>query len=82
LDFWVYGLGMNRPGSDPSDRAELKKKLIGLRNEHRDLDEAISVLVAEGPVNQVPAQRLKKRKLSIKDQISRIEAALLPDIIA
>jgi hypothetical protein len=82
LDFWVYGLGMNRPGSDPSDRAELKKKLIGLRNEHRDLDEAISALVAEGPVNQVPAQRLKKRKLSIKDQISRIEAALLPDIIA
>ena len=73
---------MNRPGSDPSDRTELKTKLIGLRDEHRDLDEAISALVAEGPVTQGPGQRLKKRKLAIKDQISRIEAALLPDIIA
>jgi hypothetical protein len=82
LGFWVYCLAMNRPGSDPSDRTELKTKLIGLRDEHRDLDEAISALVAEGPVTQVPVQRLKKRKLAIKDQISRIEAALLPDIIA
>ena len=78
----MYCLLMTRPGADPTDRAELKKKLVALREEHRDLDDAISALIAKGPANQVPAQRLKKRKLAIKDQISRIEAALLPDIIA
>ncbi len=68
--------------AEPSDRAERKKRLIALREEHRDLDDAIAALAAEGSINQVRIQRLKKRKLAIKDQIARMETALLPDIIA
>lgn len=68
--------------ADTSDRAERRKRLIELREEHRDLDDAIAALAAEGPTNQVRIQRLKKRKLAIKDQIARMETALLPDIIA
>ena len=68
--------------ANTSDRAERKKRLIALREEHRDLDDAIAALAAEGSINQVRIQRLKKRKLAIKDQIARMETALLPDIIA
>ncbi len=50
--------------------------------EHRDLDDAITALIATGGYNQVQIQRMKKHKLSIKDQILQAESALLPDIIA
>ena len=69
-------------GSDltESARGELRRLLTELREEHRDLDKAIAAL--DRASNQVRVQRLKKRKLAIKDQIARIETALLPDIIA
>ncbi|HZT21164.1 MAG TPA: YdcH family protein, partial [Dongiaceae bacterium] len=53
-----------------------------LRLEHRDLDDVISRLSESVPVSQVQLQRLKKRKLMLKDQIARLESKLLPDIIA
>jgi len=65
-----------------SERAELEAKIAELRQEHRDLDDAIAALVGQGPSNQLPAQRLKKRKLQLKDQIAKLESALYPDIIA
>lgn len=65
-----------------SERAELEAKIAGLRQEHRDLDDAIAALVGQGPSNQLPVQRLKKRKLQLKDQIAKLESALYPDIIA
>ena len=52
-----------------------------LREEHRDLDLAISVLV-EKAIDQLAVKRLKKKKLLLKDQISRFEDELTPDIIA
>ena len=52
-----------------------------LRQEHRDLDLAIAVL-AESAIDHLAVRRLKKKKLNIKDQISRLEDELTPDIIA
>ena len=64
------------------DQAELKRQLEELRTEHRDLDDVIRRLVERGPFDQLQMQRLKKRKLVMKDQIAQIESKLLPDIIA
>lgn len=64
------------------DTAALHHKLAELRQEHRDLDDVIGRLASTPPYDQLQIQRLKKRKLSIKDQIIKIESALLPDIIA
>ena len=68
-------------GATPS-MAELRRKLEELRQEHRDLDDAILSLQQTAPFNQLQLQRLKKRKLLLKDQITQIESKLLPDIIA
>lgn len=60
----------------------LRIKLEVLRREHRDLDEAIHVLEVSGRGDQLTLRRLKKQKLALKDQISRLEDRLIPDIIA
>jgi hypothetical protein len=60
----------------------LKAKLAALKSEHRDLDDVIARLSERAPFDQLQLQRLKKRKLLLKDQISKIESELLPDIIA
>lgn len=64
------------------DRDELSRRLEELTIEHRDLDDVIARLVEDGPFNKLQVQRLKKRKLLLKDLISRLESELLPDIIA
>jgi hypothetical protein len=64
------------------DVEALKARLAALRSEHRDLDDVIARIVEHGPFDQLQMQRLKKRKLLLKDQISMIESELLPDIIA
>ncbi|HVO02346.1 MAG TPA: DUF465 domain-containing protein [Candidatus Cybelea sp.] len=61
---------------------EMRVKLEELRSEHRDLDDVIQRLTETSPFNQLQIQRLKKRKLALKDQITRLESKLLPDIIA
>jgi len=61
---------------------ELRKRLAGLKTEHRDLDAAIDALLLAGSTDQLQIARLKKRKLRLKDQIAMVEDALLPDIIA
>lgn len=61
---------------------QLQEKLFHLREEHRDLDEVIERLMAQQPVDMFQLQRLKKRKLAIKDMIQKVESELLPDIIA
>jgi hypothetical protein len=65
---------------DTSD--ELQAKLAELRQEHRDLDDVISHLSHGGEFDQIKLQRLKKRKLMLKDQIAKVESLLHPDIIA
>ncbi|GIK98777.1 MAG: hypothetical protein BroJett029_29860 [Alphaproteobacteria bacterium] len=64
------------------EQAELRQRLEELRSEHRDLDDVIRRLADGGPFDQLQLQRLKKRKLLLKDQITRLESKLLPDIIA
>jgi len=64
------------------DVEALQAKLTALKTEHRDLDDVIARIVERGPFDQLQMQRLKKRKLMLKDQISKIESELLPDIIA
>ena len=64
------------------DREELSRRLEELTIEHRDLDDVIARLAEDGPFNQLQIQRLKKRKLLLKDQMIRLESELLPDIIA
>ncbi|MXU64225.1 YdcH family protein [Oceanomicrobium pacificus] len=53
-----------------------------LEAEHRDLDQAIAALDAEGRADPLALRRLKKRKLGLKDRLARIEDELTPDIIA
>ncbi|WP_114394550.1 YdcH family protein [Oleisolibacter albus] len=65
-----------------TDQQVLKEKLAALRLEHRDLDDVISRLQGQFPVDQLQIQRLKKRKLLLKDMIARIESEMVPDIIA
>jgi len=64
------------------DQETLKRKLELLQEEHRELDVMIEAMRRENIVNQLAVQRLKKRKLLIRDQISQIHSNLLPDIIA
>lgn len=60
----------------------LRVKLQQLRDEHRDLDEAIHALHERGRADMLTLQRLKRQKLALKDQIAQIEDDLTPDIIA
>ncbi|HTE35654.1 MAG TPA: YdcH family protein [Reyranella sp.] len=64
------------------DLEVIKAKLEALRIEHRDLDEVIDRLIEKPPFDQLQLQRLKKRKLGLKDQITKLESRLIPDIIA
>lgn len=61
---------------------ELREELVKLRSEHRLLDDEILTLETNGTADQLQIRRLKKKKLALKDQITKIEDQLLPDIIA
>jgi hypothetical protein len=67
---------------DDPEHAALRRRLVELKTEHRDLDDVIARLGERQPFDQIQLQRLKKRKLHLKDLISQIENQLLPDIIA
>ncbi len=66
----------------PSDPAETARRLIQLRSEHRDLDAVIARLTADPGVDELTLKRLKKRKLMLKDCITRLESLLIPDLDA
>jgi len=63
-------------------KTALQARLDEVLSEHRDLDDVIARLAEEKPFDQLQLQRLKKRKLILKDDIIRLRARLLPDIIA
>ncbi len=58
------------------------ERLRQLRIEHRDLDDIISRLTMDFKVDELQMKRLKKRKLMLKDQITRLESQLIPDLNA
>jgi hypothetical protein len=64
------------------DTEAIKQRLAALKSEHRDLDDVIAQLGASAAADQLQIQRLKKRKLALKDIMARLESMLLPDIIA
>jgi hypothetical protein len=68
--------------SEMSHRDVLKIELVKLRQEHRDLDDAIHALHESVGTNLLTLKRLKRNKLALKDRIARIEDELTPDIIA
>ena len=65
-----------------NDKYDLKKKLSDLTSDHRLLDDEISERLKTPTFDQLEIQRLKKRKLVLKDEIINIKNRLLPDIIA
>jgi len=67
---------------EKEEQRELQENLARLKQEHRDLDSAINALEKSGQGDPLQLKRLKKRKLSLKDEMSRVEDHLLPDIIA
>lgn len=65
-----------------AERAEIRRQLERLREEHRDLDAAIEALDRVGATDRLQMQRLKKRKLALRDRLALYEDLLTPDIIA
>lgn len=66
----------------PDEKSELDAELARLRQEHRDLDSAIDALERNVAGDQLQIQRLKKRKLTLRDRIAHVEDQITPDIIA
>lgn len=64
------------------EERELTLELEQLKQEHRDLDSAIDALLSTSGHDRIQVQRLKKRKLQLRDRIGAIEDQLFPDIIA
>lgn len=67
---------------DEQEELILLHQIEQLKSEHRDLDDVLERLTERMPYDQLQIQRLKKRKLGLKDEIGRLEAQLIPDIIA
>lgn len=61
---------------------EIMRRIETLRQDHRDLDSAITAFAESGRADQLQLARLKKRKLVLKDEIAQLEDELIPDIIA
>ena len=68
--------------TDIEEQQILKARLYVLESEHRDLDDVIERLSEDKPFDQLQLQRLKKRKLVLKDEIALVRSRILPDIIA
>ena len=64
------------------EKAQIRERLQALEIEHHDLDDVIGRLARDASLDRLQLQRLKKRKLILKDQIQRLRARLIPDIIA
>ena len=68
--------------TDIEEQQILKARLHVLESEHRDLDDVIERLSEDKPFDQLQLQRLKKRKLVLKDEMALVRSCILPDIIA
>ena len=81
-DFDPNADGADMPLSDEPTEEELEALLQNLRLEHRRIDTEIKALIETGVADMLKVRRMKKIKLSLKDQITFIENQLTPDIIA
>jgi len=73
---------MAQSGLSEEEQQAIRDQIERLREEHRDLDVAIEALTAAGAGDRLQVQRLKKRKLALRDRMSRLEDEITPDIIA
>ena len=64
------------------EKAQIRQRLQALEVEHHDLDDVIDRLAIDPSQDRLQLQRLKKRKLLLKDQIAKLRTRLIPDIIA
>jgi len=64
------------------ETVRLEERLYELKQEHRDLDDVINHLLLSPATEELQLKRFKKRKLKLKDTISQLENALIPDILA
>lgn len=64
------------------EELDIRLRMEELIIEHRDLDDAIAALTRDGIYNQLQIQRLKRKKLRIKDELAQLQSKLIPDIIA
>ena len=67
--------------SSEQDQAELRLLFARLRQDHADFDAAIDAMVETG-CNPLQFQRMKKKKLAVKDRMQKVEDQIIPDIIA
>ncbi len=63
------------------EQADIRLEIARLKQEHSDFDTAINAMMATG-CNPLAIQRMKKKKLAIKDRMSKLEDRIIPDIIA
>lgn len=68
--------------TEDNNQNQIVSQLHQLESEHRDLDDVIERLGDDKPFDQLKLQRLKKRKLALKDEIAKLRSQILPDIIA
>lgn len=68
--------------TEDNNQNQIVSQLHQLESEHRDLDDVIGRLGDDKPFDQLKLQRLKKRKLALKDEIAKLRSQILPDIIA
>ena len=69
-------------GLNDDDKGAIRDQIERLREEHRDLDVAIEALIHAGAADRLQLQRLKKRKLALRDRMSALRNESTPDIIA
>ncbi len=70
------------PGLITLPNVEIRARLVELRQQHQDLDAAVAALESQPLPNQLQIARFKKQKLILRDQITKLENRLTPDIIA
>ena len=73
---------MDKTALSPDDEARIRNQIAALREEHQDLDDAVRALESTPMPDQLRIARLKKKKLTLRDQIAKLEDRLTPDIIA
>lgn len=73
---------MNDDEPDPQSETAVRAQIAQLRQEHQDLDAAVRALELQPQADQLQIARLKKKKLGLRDQITKLEDGLTPDIIA
>ncbi len=66
----------------PEQIKQIKRRIVELGIEHRDLDEVIARLTADPSPDELQLRRIKKRKLWLKDEIARLQMQITPDILA